>query len=124
MEFYKLGVYNTYRYLFKKIYEHTQNTPRFYKYSLVLELSNMVENQMMAINDINELEFTDNTRVEFLNNMIHEIDNKIKIRIRNLYELRLITKKGFGDLSNYTEKISRQLKGWKTYTENLINNIK
>lgn len=60
-------------------------------------------------------------RADFISRAADDLRN-MKIRVRVLYDLHYITKKGFTAISGAEENVARQLAGWQKSTEDRINN--
>lgn len=106
-DFYKLNVYNDTRRLFKAVQNSTQKMPREYRYAFVLPIMVKIEKIMTSICNANAT----NVKSVVLEPAINEVVS-IQITTRNLYELRLITKSGFSNISERSEAVKRQLVGW------------
>jgi len=107
--FYEKPVYREARELYKQIKKHTDKTQREYRYYFIVP-------EMVKICDVMKYiaKFDKSNSLNFLENAITVIGD-LKIDIRNWFEINLITEKGFAILSDQTEKVYRQLKGWHNH---------
>ena len=107
IHFYNLAVYNEARSLYTSLRNSTQKMPREERYNFVLPIMNKIEGIMTTI----ALASIADEKSEVLKSAIRSIC-EIQVTIRNLFELHLITKKGFSSIAEHTESLRRQLVGW------------
>ena len=105
--FFNLAVYNEARMLYTALRNSTKKMPREERYNFVLPIMNKIEGIMTTIALANYAE----VKSEILKPAIRSIC-EIQVTIRNLFELRLLTKKGFASIAEHTECLKRQLVGW------------
>ena len=106
-KFYCLAVYNALRKLYESLKTNTSKMPRDDRYTHVIPLMKVVESVMADIAFANDSE----PKSVFLEPAIEKVE-RLQITVRNLFELHLITEKGFSRLSENSEAVLRQLKGW------------
>ena len=106
-KFYLLNVYNAARKLYQSLKVNTGKMPRDDRYTHVLPMLRSVEKIMSCIAEAND----EDVKTEILTPAIERV-SAIQITVRNLVELNLLTKKGFSRISDNSEALKRQLKGW------------
>ena len=106
--YYTLSVYNETRRLYFELHNSTRKMPREERYAFVVPLMQQVEKIMSAIAAANEAQ----VKSTILEPAIETIC-AMQVTLRNLHELALLTKKGFSNISERTEAVKRQLKGWR-----------
>ena len=105
--FYTLPIYNKVRELYKKIEIHSNKTSKENKYTHINPIKSDIERIMLKI----ALAHIDTYKLDVLNDIYIEFF-KLKLKIRVIYDLRIITKKGFCDILSTVGNIQAQLKGW------------
>lgn len=106
-KYYCLNVYDASRKLYESLKTNTGKMPRDDRYVHVLPIMKTIEGIMASIAFANDAEI----KSDFLKPAIEKME-RIQITFRNLYELHLLTEKGFSRLSDNSEAVLRQLKGW------------
>lgn len=107
MYFYSLPAYNATRLLYAEIKMHTNKTSRDERVVFVIPVMKKISDMM-----VNFAYMSDDDILSFLDKNI-EILKNIQINIRNWFEVKLITKKGFAAISNKSAQIMVQLVNWR-----------
>lgn len=113
--FYNLPVYNATRILYKEIKDHTNKTSRDERAAFVIPIMRKINDMM-----VNYAYMDDGNIISMIDKNIKTLIN-IQINIRNWFELKVITKKGFASISNKSAQVMKQLINWKTHLENEID---
>ena len=113
--FYNLPVYNATRILYKEIKDHTNKTSRDERIAFVIPIMRKINDMM-----VNFAYMDDNNIISMIDKNIKTLIN-IQINIRNWFELKVITKKGFAAISNKSAQVMKQLINWKKHLEKLEN---
>lgn len=108
MNYYKLPIYNALRIFYKGIKIHTNKTSKDEREAFVIPVMQKIDEMMTNIAYLNE----SNEKITYIDENI-DIIRKIQIKIRNWFEMGVITKKGFGSLCDDSAKVVRQFNGWK-----------
>ena len=103
-----LNVYNEARRLYLTIKKSTQKVPRDERYNFIMPVLDKIEDIMATILIASKMK----DKTETLNSAIQTV-LKIQIKMKNLYELHMLTKKGFATITYHSESLFRQLTGWK-----------
>lgn len=98
----------------------TKKAPQDVKYMHINRLHDALIEIVTAIAFANETQDAQE-RADFISRAADDLRN-MKIRVRVLYDLHYITKKGFTAISGTEENVARQLAGWQKSTEDRINN--
>lgn len=106
-KYYCLNVYDASRKLYECLKTNTRKMPRDDRYTHVLPLMKTIEGIMVSIAFANDVEI----KSDFLEPAIEKME-RMQITFRNLFELNLLTEKGFSRISDSSEAVLRQLKGW------------
>ena len=115
MESHQLPVYNKARLLYLQLERSTQKVPLNMKRGKIAEIEGKVFDLMCDISDANEQEKDKRARLEYISQAIKRL-HKVKVMVRVLYDLNVITKKGFGAIVLAEENVARQLAGWEKST--------
>ncbi len=112
----RLPVYNTTRQLYKQLRRSTQKVP------VIVSRGPVAETEALLIGMMDTLSFaelsTRTSRMDYIQEA-QKILNRTKIRVRTLYDLGYIHKKGYLALMRYENSVSKQLDLWakKTLTQ-------
>ena len=106
-KFYELNVYHAASQLYLSLNKHTEKMPKKYWYAHIPGILQKIEEIMVVIS------FANNTKDKssVLIPAIHDVE-RLQITLRNFYEVKIISKKGFASLAEASEKLLRQLRGW------------
>lgn len=115
MESHLLPVYNKARLLYIQFERSTQKAPLNMKRSKIAEIECAIVELMCDISDANEQERDKRARLEYISRAIKRL-HRVKVLVRVLYDLNVITKKGFGAIALAEENVARQLAGWEKST--------
>jgi len=113
--FYNLPVYNATRILYTEIKLHTNKTSRDERAAFVIPVMKKINDMM-----VNFAYMDDENIISMLDKNIKILVN-IQINIRNWFELKVITKKGFAAITNKSAQTMKQLMSWKKHLENEID---
>ena len=102
-----LPIYRKTYLLIKEIYQITQQFPKTYKYSLGEEIQNKTWRLLDLIIEINSLK----EKHPKINELTLEFD-KLKLRIRFAFEIKLIPEKRFINLQKQIAEIGNMISGW------------
>ncbi len=105
--FYELSVYNEARSLYASLRSSTQKMSREERYNFIIPVMNKIEGIMTTI----AIATIADDKYEVLKPAVRSIC-EIQVTMRNLFELHLLTKKGFSSIAEHTEALRRQLVGW------------
>lgn len=100
----------------------TKKAPQDVKYTHINRLHDTLIEIITVVAFANDTQ-DPKERADFISWAIDEV-RKLKIRVRVLYDLHYITKKGFTAITGAEENVARQLSGWLKSTEERINNPK
>ena len=116
METSQLPVYNKARRLYEQFEQSTQKAPINRKRGVIHDIEEQIIGLMCDISFANEQEKDRRSRLEYIARAAQSI-HSIKVKVRILYDLRIVTKKGFAAIILEEENVARQLAGWekKTY---------
>lgn len=106
-KYYLLNVYNTAIKLYHCIKTNTNKMPRDDRYIHVHPMLRNIEEIMCRIAAANDLDIKSDTLEPAI-----KMASAMQITTRNLYELHLITEKGFSRIADNLESLKRQLQGW------------
>jgi hypothetical protein len=118
MEVAKLPVYNKTRLLFIQFERSTQKVPINMKRGAISEVEHWLIEIMDTIAFANLSERDRQARLLYITEAARTLQ-KVKVRIRTLYDLNIITKKGFDALILLEGNVDKQLTGWE---RSIINN--
>lgn len=112
-----LPVYNAARRLFEQIELSTKKCPINIKRGSVAQVEEWAIEILDGVMQAAEAEENSTERVIFINDTL-AILRKVAIRVRSLYGVNVIHKKGFGAIMREEASVKKQLKGWARKTIN------
>jgi hypothetical protein len=115
----KLPLYRKLYQLIKILYKIFQNTPKQYKYSLAEDALTLCWQCLDLVFDINVLEnLKKHERILCLSSCF----DKLKLRLRMMQELNIISQKQFVHLHGcYLKEIGEMIGGWLKWAEKIQN---
>ena len=112
MESSKLKVYNRARILAEQINLSTQKVPRATKYRYIDPIVVMVYGIMEYISFAND---NAEQRVAFIDAALSNLA-MLKVRVRIVYDMKYMKRKGYDAVIREEENVTRQLIGWRKQT--------
>lgn len=115
----KLPLYRKLYQLIKILYKIFKNAPKQYKYSLAEDALSLCWQCLDLIFDINAL---DNSKKHEKILCLSSCFDKLKLRLRMMQELNVISQKQFVHLyGNYLKEIGEMIGGWLGWAEKVQN---
>ena len=113
----ELPLYQKLYQLTKILYKIFKNAPKQYKYSIVQDALTFCWQCLDLLFDINVLE---NPKKHELIVLLSSNFDKLKLRLRMMQELNIISKKQFSYIyENYIKEIGVMIGGWLKWSKNL-----
>lgn len=117
MEFYNLPAYNKARQLAAQLIQSTQKVPRDIKFTYVRDAI------LVAMRIMEYTAFANETleqRATYLQMAINDV-HAVMIKVRIMYDLRHISRKGYNAITKLEGQLESQLVGWHKSTLEQIN---